>query len=263
MGDWQLNPPPAEGEPGSVTEATDDGARTTTFPDGTTRVDYADGSAMITYPDFAVLNLYQDGSRDLTDAEGNRYDPYSGAPLNEIEPPLYGAAEIQEILSGGRILGTLGEAKELVEAAVDAVSGAVDPADWAGQILNAVLEVIQALQTEERGCFLRGWSYGVLYGAQDLGRPPEPVFSGSLAGTEQDEINRQAWNDGADRAAADLADPESGGKVRNRTLIQVAIDGGDPATTLRKLWAAACANTDDWQLAAAYDHLSWPDPIGA
>lgn len=263
MGDWQLDPPPAEGDPGSFTEVTDDGARTTTFPDGTTRVDYVDGSATITFPDFAVLNLWQDGSRDLADAEDNRYDPYSGAPLNELETPLYGAAEIQEILSGGRILGTLDEAKELVETAIDAVSGAVNPADWAGQVLNAVLEVIQALQTEERGCFLRGWSYGVLYGALDLGRPPEPAFSGSLAGAEQDEIDRQAWNEGADRAAADLADPESGGKVRNRALIQVAIDGGDPTTTLRKLWAAACANTDDWQLAAAYDQLSWPDPIGA
>ncbi|WP_351233318.1 hypothetical protein [Streptomyces sp. NPDC002133] len=46
-------------------------------------------------------------------------------------------------------------------------------------------------------------------------------------------------------------------------LIQVALDGGDATTALRKTWSAACAASDDWQLAAAYDQLSWPEPVGS
>ncbi|WP_351233320.1 hypothetical protein [Streptomyces sp. NPDC002133] len=205
-GDWQLDPPPTptEGDK-SVTEQMDDGTVVTSWPDGTSRVDYPDGSATITYPDFAVLNIYPDGSRTLTDAQGVSYDPYSGAPLGKLEVPLYGAAEIQDILAGGKILGTLGEAKELVEAAADSVRGAVDPTEWVGQVVNAILEVVRALETEERGCFLRGWSYALLYGALDMAGPPEPVFAGSLGGPDQDELNRATWWDGVTRAQADLS----------------------------------------------------------
>lgn len=262
-GDWQLDPPPTAGDYGAVTESMEDETSVTSWPDGTSRVDYPDGSATVTYPDFAVLNLFPDGRRTLTDAEGTSYDPYSGAPLYDLEAPLYGAEEIQNILSGGKVLGTLGEAKELVEAAADSVRGAVDPVEWVGQVINAILEVVRALETPERGCFLRGWCYTLLYGALDMGEPPEPAFAGHYGGPDQDELNRVAWWEGVAKARADLNDGESGNAMRNKILIQVALNGGDATTTLRKMWSSACAPSDDWQLAAAYDHLSWPEPIGA
>jgi hypothetical protein len=264
IGDYIYDPPPqAQEGDGSSVETQDDGSLITSLPDGTSRVDYPDGSIMVLYPDSSVLNVYPDGSRTLTDGDGTAYDPYSGAPLNGIDVPKYGAQKIQAILSGGEVLGTIDEAKELIETAIDAVRGEVDPTSWVGRIIDAVLEVVTALETEERGCFLRSWCYTLVYVALDMGVPPTPNFAGSLGGPEQDELDRQAWTDGVAEAQEKLQYGADGVAIRNKVLIQLAIDGGYPQTTLQKLWQAACASSEDDELAAAYDSLSWPEPTGA
>jgi hypothetical protein len=170
----------------------------------------------------------------------------------------YDAARIERILAGGEILRSVGKAEELADSAADGIRGVVEPENWAGQIADAILEVVQALEIEERGCALRGWCYGLLYGALDLGEPPAPAFAGSLRGPQQDELDRVAWAEGVARAATDLADGIDGVAARNKLLLQVAIDGGDAATTLRRIWQAVCRVTGDWQLSSAYDRLSWP-----
>jgi hypothetical protein len=264
IGDYTYEPPPqAQEGDGSSVETQDDGSVVTSFADGTSRVDYPDGSIMVLYPDNSVLNVYPDGSRTLTEADGTAYDPYSGALLGGIDVPKYGAQQIQAILSGGEVLGSIDEAKELIETAIDVVSGEVYPASWVGRIVDAVLEVVAALETEERGCFLRGWCYTLLYAALDMGVPPTPNFAKSLGGPEQDELDRRAWTDGVAVAQANLQYGADGVAIRNKVLIQLAIDGGYPPETLQKLWQAACASSGDDELAAAYASLRWPEPTGA
>jgi len=152
---------------------------------------------------------------------------------------------------------------ELAQTLTEAVAGEIDPKAWVEQVLNAVLHLWKAVETEERGCFLRGWCYGALYGALDMGEPRLPNFSGSLGGPEQDDLDRAKWLEGVSQAGTDLADGTAGVALRNKILLRIAVDGGHPGTTLRRTWQAACDAADDQALAQAYDALSWPEPIGA
>jgi hypothetical protein len=126
-----------------------------------------------------------------------------------------------------------------------------------------IVQVVKALETEERGCEYRGWCYGVLYGALNMGSPPEPTFANSLGGPDQDVLDRNSWRSGVATATKQLADGAAGNALRNRLLFQVAVNGGDARTTLQALYQAACDQSDDWQLAKGYDHLNWPEPVGA
>ncbi len=266
----------------------DDGSIVTDWPDGTQRIDYPDSSEMVTFPDGAVLNLYADGGKDLNDAGGNALDPDTGAPLNgssdpavitpptdsgstttdpgEIDtPPDMGPDKILRLMRGDDRIGDVQEAVGLVDTLREAIEGEIDPTEWVKMWFEMVLSVIKALETEERGAYYRGWCYTVVYGALDLGTPPEPTFSGSLRGADQDDLDRQGWRDGVSTAGAQLADGASGTSLRNRVLLRVAKNGsGNPQATLREMYIAACEHTDDKDLRRAYeDILGWPQPTGA
>ncbi len=279
---------------GSKTVTNDDGSTTTAWSDGRNRTDYPDGSSMTIYPDGRFLNVYPDGTRTLTDINGNPLplDPITGEPLPDSfdepipTPPPTTVEELKEILEGTGSTIDLFTAKgilrgfavaavvdkqsralsELANAFGEALKGELSPISWFTQWLNAVLEVVKALQTEERGVAMRSWCYTVTYDAMGMGLPPEPTFSGSLQGSEQDALDMQWWRDARIKAEEQLADGKNGVALRNRVTLLIAKCGLDPATAVTELWAAACGNSgDDGRagLLAAYPNLSWPQPTGA
>jgi hypothetical protein len=259
--------PAATADDGSSQTANDDGSTTTTWPDGTSRVDYADGSTMVTFTDGAVLNVYPDGTRTLNDVNGVALDPATGAPPSgggELPtPPDQTPDHLLRLINGDDTVSDIQEAVDLVKTFADTIGGELDPTEWVKQWFMALLAGIKALETEERGCYMRGWCYTVLYSALDMGRPPEPAFSGSLQGPDQDALDRQNWGEGVQAAEQQLAERPSGTALRNRVLLRLAQDGNQPAVTLNTLWQAACAHTDDTMLARAYEQIDWPQPTGA
>jgi hypothetical protein len=129
-----------------------------------------------------------------------------------------------------------------------------------------LLAVIKAIQTEERGAAMRSWCYTVTYDALAMGAPPEPSFSGSLQGADQDALDKQWWDDARKQAQDQLAEGQSGTALRNRVTLLLAKCAGDPATAVTELWAAACKQSGDdgnAGLLAAFPNLSWPQPTGA
>jgi hypothetical protein len=261
------NPPtPSEGD-GSTSVLDDDGSTTTTWPDGTVRVDYADQSSMITYQDGAILNLYPDGTRTLNDQDGNPLDPTTAEPLPPGGPiptaPETGPDRVLRFLHGDEEIANVGEAMGLMDAFTEALEGEINPLELVKMVFEMGLQGVKAMATEQRGGELRGWCYGVLYGALDMGSPPEPTFRGSLQGPDQDELDRSSWREGVSAAQHQLADGKEGRALRNKVLLRVARDGGQPATTLNAMWQATCEKTEDTQLARAYPNLSWPQPTGA
>ena len=129
-----------------------------------------------------------------------------------------------------------------------------------------LLQVIKAIETEERGASMRSWCYTVVYDAMGMGEPPEPTFIGSLQGPDQDALDQKWWDESRTQAQEQLADGQSGTALRNRVLLLIAKCGGQPATAVTELWAAACRKSGDdgnAGLLAAYPSLGWPDPTGA
>lgn len=282
---------PAEGDGASVVE-NDDGTTQTSWPDGTVRIDYPDGTVTVTFPDFSVLNIETDGTRSLTNAAGEHLDPTTGEPSSGSSedqtptPPPTTVEELTEIVDGVSAIADLAGAKgllrafgvaavvdkeygalsELATAFGEALEGELSPVSWFTQPLKALLAVIKAIETEERGVAMRSWCYSVVYDAMGMGSPPEPAFTGSLGGPDQDALDRQWWDDARKRAEEQLADGQDGVALRNRVLLVIAKCGGDPSSAVTELWAAACRNSgDDGQagLLAAYERLSWPVPTGA
>ena len=277
---------------GASVVANDDGSTQTSWPDGTVRVDEPDGRAMITFPDFSVLNIEADGSRTLNDASGAPLDLSTGAPLGGAGPqetPTPEATpvkELQEFVEGVSSIADLAKATgilralniagvvdhqydalaELAGAFEEALTGELSPTSWFIQPLKALLAVLDAIQTEERGAAMRSWCYTVTYDAMGMGDPPEPAFSGSLKGADQDALDRQWWDQARDRAHEQLADGASGVALRNQVLLLIAKCGGNPGTAVTELWAAACRKSGDdgaAGLLAAYATLDWPQPTGA
>ena len=282
---------PAEGDGASVVE-NEDGSTQTSWPDGTVRVDEVDGTVMVTFPDFSVLNIETDGTRSLNDVNGRPLDPTTGEPLSgssEDEtptPPPTTVEELSELLDGVSTIADLAGAKgilrafgvaavvdeqygalsELAMAFGEALEGEVSPVNWFTQPLKMLLAVIKALETEERGAAMRSWCYTVVYDALGMGSPPEPAFSGSLGGPDQDALDQKWWDDARTRAAEQLADGQDGVALRNRVMLLIAKCGGDASSAVTELWAAACRKSGDdgaAGLLAAYPQLSWPEPTGA
>jgi hypothetical protein len=282
---------PVDGDGASIVRE-EDGSVTTTWPDGTVRIDEPDGTSMITFPDFSVLNINTDGTRTLNDVNGKPLDPTTGEPLSgspEEPPPtpppttveelneiLEGASAIADLATAAGILRAFGVAAvvdkqyaaltELALAFGEALKGEVSPISWFTKWLQMVLAVIKAIETEERGAAMRSWCYTVTYDALGMGAPPEPTFSGSLGGVDQDALDRHWWQNARTDAEEQLADGQSGVALRNRVMLLIAKCNGDPATGVTELWAAACRKSGDdgnAGLLAAFPSLSWPQPTGA
>lgn len=282
---------PTEGDGASVVENKDHSIQTS-WPDGTVRIDEPDGRVMVTFPDFSVLNIEVDGTRSLNDVNGNPLDPDTGEPLSGPSndetptPPPTTVEELSEILDGVGTIADLAAAKgilrafgvaavvdkqyaalfELASAFGEALEGELSPVSWFAQPLKMLLEVIKAIETEERGAAMRSWCYTVVYDAMGMGSPPEPTFSGSLGGPDQDALDQKWWDDAAGKAGEQLADGQNGVALRNRVMLVIAKCGGDPASAVTELWAAACRKSGDdgaAGLLAAYPQLSWPQPTGA
>jgi hypothetical protein len=282
---------PTEDDGASVVE-NEDGSTQTSWPDGTVRIDETDGTVMVTFSDFSVLNIESDGTRTLNDVNGSPLDPTTGEPLSGPSddetptPPPTTVEELSEILEGASAIVDLAGAKgilrafgvaavvdkqyaalfELATAFGEALEGELSPVGWFTQPLKMLLEVIKAIETEERGASMRSWCYTVVYDAMGMGSPPEPTFSGSLGGPDQDALDQKWWDDARKEAEEQLADGQNGVALRNRVMLVIAKCGGDPASAVTELWAAACRKSGDdgaAGLLAAYPQLSWPQPTGA
>ena len=281
---------PTEGDGASVVQ-NDDGSTQTSWPDGTVRIDQTDGTVMVTFPDISVLNIETDGTRTLNDVNGQPLDPTTGEPLpgssdeETPTPPPTTVEELSQILEGVSAIADLVGAKgilrafgiaavvdkeygalsELAMAFEEALEGELSPANWFMQPLKMLLAVIEALETEERGAAMRSWCYTVVYDAMGTGSPPEPTFSGSLQGPDQDAIDQKWWDGAREKAEGQLADGENGVALRNRVMLVIAKCGGNPSSAVTELWAAACRKSGDdgnAGLLAAYRQLSWPEPTG-
>jgi hypothetical protein len=282
---------PTDGDGASVVE-NDDGSTQTTWPDGTVRVDEVDGTVMVTFPDFSVLNIEIDGTRTLNDVNGRPLDPATGEPLSGSPgeetptPPPTTVEQLSELLDGVSAIADLAGAKgvlrafgvaavvdqeygalsELAMAFGEALEGELSPVNWFTQPLKMLLAVIKAIETEERGTAMRSWCYTVVYDALGMGSPPEPAFSGSLGGPDQDALDQEWWDDARKTAEEQVADGQDGVALRNRVILVIAKCGGDASSAVTELWAAACRKSGDdgsAGLLAAYPRLSWPEPTGA
>ncbi|WP_031173843.1 hypothetical protein [Streptomyces durhamensis] len=282
----QINP--VDGDGSSVVQ-NDDGSTTTTFVDGTVRVDGTDGTVMVTFPDFSVLNIAADDTRTLNDVNGSPLDPTTGAPLSgqggdQIPtPPATTVEQLTDFVDGVQAIGDLATAQgilkglgvaavvdqqygalsELATAFSDALKGEVSPVNWFAQPLKMLLAVIKAIETEERGVAMRSWCYTVVYDAMGMGAPPEPTFSGSLQGPDQDAIDKKWWEESLGKAQEQLADGQNGVALRNQVLLLIAKCNGDPRAAVTELWAASCKKSGDdtgGGLLASFPQLSWPDP---
>jgi hypothetical protein len=281
---------PVDGDGASVVQD-EDGSTQTSWPDGTVRIDEPDGRIQITFPDFSVLNIETDGTRTLNDVNGAALDPATGQPLSgetpgEVTAPPTTVEELQEFVEGVTSISDMIKAKgilkafnviavvdhqysalaELADAFSEALKGELSPASWFIQPLKMLLEVIKAIETEERGAAMRSWCYTVVYDAMGMGQPPEPTFSGSLGGADQDALDQKWWDDARSRAQEQLADGQAGTALRNQVMLLIAKCGGDPASAVTELWAASCRRSGDdgnAGLLAAYPNLSWPQPTGA
>jgi hypothetical protein len=175
------------------------------------------------------------------------------------------ADQVSQVLDGlHKIADTAEAVAYLAGDAGEVALTAIEPLSGILLTIQLFTEVIKATQTEEHGCQLRGWCYAVLYGALNMGTPPEPTFQGSLGGPDQDQLDQQWWDQGVAQGQQDLANGTDGVALSNKLLLRVAHDG-DPATTLNGLWQASCAKSDadGQQLAQAYPELNWPQPTGA
>lgn len=285
---------PTDGDGSSVVR-NDDGSVQTTWPDGTVRIDEVDGTVMVTFPDFSVLNIEPGGTPTLNDVNGRPLDPRTGEPLSDSSgdsgdqvptPPPTTVEQLSELLEGVSAIADLAGAKgvlrafgvaavvdqeygalsELASAFGEALEGELSPVNWFTQPLKMLLAVIKAIETEERGAAMRSWCYTVVYDALGMGSPPEPAFSGSLGGPDQDALDQKWWDDARGQAEGQLADGQDGVALRNRVMLVIAKCGGDAASAVTELWAAACRKSGDdgsAGLLAAYPRLSWPDPTGA
>ncbi len=282
---------PVDGDGANVVR-NDDGTTSTSWPDGTVRVDETDGSVMVTFADDSVLNIDKDGTRTLNDVNGSPLDPRTGeaaggqggqevptpepTTVKELQEFVEGVSSIADLAKATGILRALNIAAtvdhryaaltELAGAFQEALEEDLSPVSWFLQPLKALLEVLDAIETPERGASMRSWSYTLVYDAMGLGDPPEPPFSGSLLGADQDALNRKWWDEARERAKAQLADGASGVALRNRVLLLIAKCAGDPAQAVTELWAAACRKSGDdgnAGLLAAYPSLDWPQPTGA
>jgi len=187
----------------------------------------------------------------------------SGANGGQPAPAPSAGEQVAEALEGLHKIVDMAEAAAyLAGDAGEVALEAIEPVSAVLLTIELFTNVIQAMETEERGCSMRGWCYSVLYGALAMGTPPEPTFQGSLAGPDQDQLDHQGWDQGVADGQQELANGTDGVALSNKLLLRVAHDG-DPAITVNALWQACCAKTGDTQLAQAYPNLNWPQPTGA
>ena len=192
-------------------------------------------------------------------ADGNGSSSDGGPPT----PAPSAAEQVSEVLDGlHKIVDVAEAAGYLAGEAGELALEAIEPLSAVLVTVELFTNVIHAMETEERGCSMRGWCYAMLYGALEMGAPPEPTFQGSLAGPDQDQLDKQGWDQGVSEGQQELASGTEGVALSNKLLLRVARDG-NPATTVNALWQASCAKSGDHQLAQAYPNLSWPQPTGA
>lgn len=175
----------------------------------------------------------------------------ASSPADTAHDILTGVHTIADLAEAGALIA--GDAGEILADAIEPVAGVL-------AVIEMFWDTLTALETEERGCGRRGWCYAVMYGALDMGSPPEPTFQGSLQGPDQDTLDQQAWEQGVADGQQALQNDTDGVVLRNKLLLRAAHDT-DPAVTLNALWQAACAKADDTELARAFDHLPWPTPV--
>jgi hypothetical protein len=163
-----------------------------------------------------------------------------------------------DILNGAHALTTAAEVLEIFGTLPESLGAWVEPVGGVLQVISMVTNTIQALEVEERGAGYRGTAYGLVYGALGMGTP-SATCSGSGQGAGQDQLDQAAFDKGASDAASSMGDIVS----RNRVLVRIAKDGGDPRISVNTLYQALCASSDDGPLAQAYSSLPWPAPVCA
>jgi hypothetical protein len=217
---------------------------------------------------------YQYGQQNPNDSSPSAPSPYADdsatiwregalagqqdALANQPSPLIPRQVTADDILLGLHALSTAGELLEIFGKFPEALEDWVQPVGGVLMVISMLINTIAALETEERGAGYRGTAYGLVYGALGMGTP-SATCSGSLGGADQDTLNQDAFNKAASEAANQMSDTVS----RNRVLVRIEKDLGDPGVTVNCLYQALCANSDDTQLAAAYSSLPWPNPVCA
>lgn len=164
---------------------------------------------------------------------------------------------VDDIMNGAHVLSTAAELAEIFGKVPEALGAWVEPIGGIITVIDMIINVIKALETEERGAGYRGTAYGTVYGALGMGTP-SVTCSGSLQGHDRDELDQKAFDQGASESASLMSNAVN----KNRVLVRIAVDG-DPGTTVNKIYQQLCADSDDHQLAQAYENLSWPGPVCA
>src|SRR5690242_11647590 len=105
----------------------------------------------------------------------------------------------QMIETGQLVVHSVAELTEIFGVLPEALGAWVEPVSGVVMVVEMVINVIKAMETEERGAGHRGTAYGMMYGALGMG-VPQHTCQGSDQGPDQDKLDTDAWNKGATEA---------------------------------------------------------------
>jgi len=157
---------------------------------------------------------------------------------------------IDEVLRGGYVITKLSEAAAIL-ARSERIIEVIEPIGAVVEVVDMVLNVWDALETPDRTCGYQGLVYGLMYGALDKGDPqPNPTWPDLSAAPCHDE----KFFEGVAEAKKRLADGQSGVRIKNLILLDVAKRGEKAVTN--NLWQHAIS--DDDHLLKMFT-IEWPN----
>lgn len=230
---------------------------TFTNDDGSTTVENDDGSTTTTWPDGRVLNVEPDGTTTLNDADGVALDPLTGAQLGAAPVMERDSPTPEDIEIGVHTLLTVGEAAAIIAHAEGALLF-LEPINAVLAPIGLAVAVWHSLEASVRAYGTMGYSYGLAYGALDMGEPGYPKGAFSLDSDETIRDKKASFAAGTGKASEQLGDGYAGVALRNRILLRTAFLGEQPASTLNEIWRAGCENAGD-DFYAQHFVLVWPE----
>ncbi len=157
---------------------------------------------------------------------------------------------VDKVLTGAVGISKVSEAAAII-AGAETVVEAIEPIGAVIEVVHMVLSVWDALETPDRTCSYQGLVYGLMYAALGKGDPqPNPTWPDLKDAPYHDE----KFFEGVGEAKKRLADGQSGTRIKNLILLDVAKRG--EKAVINNLWQHAIS--DDDHLLRMYT-IEWPN----
>jgi len=160
---------------------------------------------------------------------------------------------VEKVLRGTEGISTIGETAAII-ASAETVVAVIEPIGGVLAVVSMILTVWNSLELPDRTCAYQGLVYGLMYGALNKGDPqPNPTWPDLKDAPKHDE----KFFEGVGEAKKRLADGQSGTRIKNLILLDVAKRG--EKAVINNLWQHVISDSD--QLLKRYT-LDWPT-VGA